>query len=508
MPPSADDYWSAGFSLPFNFCFYGSNYNSILVGTNGVITFDTVNQNAGGYCNWPFTASIPAAAFPIKNAIYGVYQDTNISIPPVTSPTVQNVNYYILNTGVNAAPNRVFVANFNELPQYQCNSSVGLQSSQIILYEGTNTIDVLVKNRTSCTSWNSGSGLIGIQNLAGTSATTPPGRNTGAWSAVNEAWRFSPNGASTASLQWSMNGAPFTSSNPATVCISSGSVVAATVSYTDCASGVNTFTTDIFLQPEPAIPAQDPMDLSACVENSTTAVFDLSSNTAIILGALNPNDYIVEYFNTLAEAMNYVNPIVNVSNYDSSGETIYVRIEGFITGCYVTKSFTLTVNPSPVAPTGNPIQSFMPGETLANIELTGTNITWYTQATNGVQLSSSTELQHGVTYYASQISAAGCESRIAASDRFAVTVYNVLSNAGWSLKDLTAIPNPVRDYLYISYAKTISSVAIFNVLGQQLISKDLNDNESKVDMSNFANGTYMVKINADNQQKVIKVVKE
>ncbi len=128
---SADDVWSPTIDLPFSFSFYGNTYNSLLVGSNGVITFDLVNNNSAGLCQWSFNQTIPNPTFPIRNAIYGVYQDTNIASPPVTNPTIQNVNYYLLDTGINAAPNRVFVVNFNELPQFQCNNSVGFQTSQV-----------------------------------------------------------------------------------------------------------------------------------------------------------------------------------------------------------------------------------------------------------------------------------------------------------------------------------------------------------------------------------------
>lgn len=117
---SADDVWSPIVDLPFNFCFYGQTYNKILVGSNGLITFDIAGQvtggtqTASGSCNWSFSTSIPSVTFPIKNAIYGVYQDTNISAPPVINPVVQNVNYYV--SGV--YPNRAFIVNFNELPLY------------------------------------------------------------------------------------------------------------------------------------------------------------------------------------------------------------------------------------------------------------------------------------------------------------------------------------------------------------------------------------------------------
>lgn len=44
----ADDQWSPIFDLPFDFCFYGQYYNKVLVGSNGVITFDIAGVVPGG----------------------------------------------------------------------------------------------------------------------------------------------------------------------------------------------------------------------------------------------------------------------------------------------------------------------------------------------------------------------------------------------------------------------------------------------------------------------------
>lgn len=69
-------------------------------------------------------------------------------------------------------------------------------------------------------------------------------------------------------------------------------------------------------------------------------------------------------------------------------------------------------------------------------------------------------------------------------------------------------PNPVNNILNISFTKNISNVAVFNLLGQEVITKSVNQNQSQIDMSNLSRGTYMLKVTADNQVKTIKVIKE
>ncbi len=69
-------------------------------------------------------------------------------------------------------------------------------------------------------------------------------------------------------------------------------------------------------------------------------------------------------------------------------------------------------------------------------------------------------------------------------------------------------PNPVKNMLNLSYTQNISSVVVFNLLGQQVMTKVINANQSQIDMSSLATGAYLVKVTADNQVKTIKVFKE
>jgi gliding motility-associated-like protein len=221
-----DDVWSGDLPIPFKFCFYGNAYNALNIGSNGVVTFNSHAANSN--CPWSYNAQIPSTTFPILNAIYAPYQDTNPSI--TTPPAAPNINYQVL--GI--APCRVFVINFTNEAQFSCANSVGLQTSQLVLYETSNVIDIYIKDRTSCTTWNSGSGVVGIQNAAGTNAVVPPNRNTGPWEAHNEAWRFLPNGNSNVTFQWLQNGVPLTTNLSTSVCLTQDTNMTAQATYTAC----------------------------------------------------------------------------------------------------------------------------------------------------------------------------------------------------------------------------------------------------------------------------------
>jgi hypothetical protein len=74
-------------------------------------------------------------------------------------------------------------------------------------------------------------------------------------------------------------------------------------------------------------------------------------------------------------------------------------------------------------------------------------------------------------------------------------------------KSLFVFPNPFSNYLNITAdAKELSSIHIFNSLGQELknISSHLNTNSTlQIDMRSFGAGVYLIK-SLSKQVKVIK----
>jgi len=65
-----DDKWSSIIPLPFDFCFYGGTYSEMLIGSNSVITFDTLNNQPDGWCEWLFSDSIPSTNL-FNSTIFG-----------------------------------------------------------------------------------------------------------------------------------------------------------------------------------------------------------------------------------------------------------------------------------------------------------------------------------------------------------------------------------------------------------------------------------------------------
>ena len=91
---------------------------------------------------------------------------------------------------------------------------------------------------------------------------------------------------------------------------------------------------------------------------------------------------------------------------------------------------------------------------------------------------------------------------------FTMSMSRMLANDAFSNETFKAYPNPVKDILNLSYIQEISNVELYNIVGQQVIVKTVNANQSQIDMSQLVSGTYLVKVFADNQIQTIKVVKE
>lgn len=83
-----------------------------------------------------------------------------------------------------------------------------------------------------------------------------------------------------------------------------------------------------------------------------------------------------------------------------------------------------------------------------------------------------------------------------------------LSTTEFNSNAFTYYPNPVKDVLNLAYEKNITKVTVYNVLGQEIMVKNTSNNQSQVDMSSLASGTYLVKVNADDSEKTFKVIKQ
>ncbi len=160
----------------------------------------------------------------------------------------------------------------------------------------------------------------------------------------------------------------------------------------------------------------------------------------------------------------------------------------------------ITVNTTS-PPTGASQQLFTLGETIVDLDVTGTALQWYSDAGGLNPIPTSTVLTDGTTYYVSQ-TLNGCPSTL-----LAVTAVTVLGVNNSVFSSLEYFPNPVQDNFTISHLESKSIIEVFTVLGHHLISAICDSPTANLDFSRFINGIYLVKITSGNESKTIKVMK-
>ena len=193
-----DDRYSGVIPLGFNFPFFGTIYNSVVLSTNGYISFNVALANGGSH--WQMFGNLPNGGYD-GAIIMGPYHDLDPSVAPLPVPPNFRCKYDV----VGNAPHRRFVFSFFNVPLFSgpCNS-LNQNTHQIVLYESTGIVEVFIKDKQICNGWNTGKAMIGLQDITKTKGFTVVGRgaNDPPWGNVgmNESWRFVPTGGTGVSL--------------------------------------------------------------------------------------------------------------------------------------------------------------------------------------------------------------------------------------------------------------------------------------------------------------------
>ena len=105
----------------------------------------------------------------------------------------------------------------------------------------------------------------------------PPGRNTGQWTTTDEAWRFTPSGASVVDFEWLDSAGTVISTNAIhTVCPTSDETYTARVTYTNCDGVVTVVEDDVLV----TVQAEDPtFTLNPTCDGATATVTGVPGGT-------------------------------------------------------------------------------------------------------------------------------------------------------------------------------------------------------------------------------------
>jgi hypothetical protein len=175
--PSTDDVlFNNTINFGFPFCFGGNQFNTGYIASNGAIVFDAVScfpniqtttyAAPGVWTGYTITAPAPVNNTSVpRNAILGPWHDIDPSLGGL-------IEYATL--GV--APNRRFVVSYDQIPMYSCGVAAGsgqFFSGQIKIYETSGNIEIHIRNKQLCSSWNGGDAIMGLHNFDGTIYVPP-----------------------------------------------------------------------------------------------------------------------------------------------------------------------------------------------------------------------------------------------------------------------------------------------------------------------------------------------
>jgi subtilisin-like proprotein convertase family protein len=389
-----DDGSADNIAIPFTYNFFGNNYTTVNIGTNGVLQFGSsaglgqYTYNSGNFPNVAYPANIIAAA-----AV-----DLNF-----TSGTLR-----VFTDGI--APTRKFVIEYLNVPGY----SGGSNTVQIKLCETTGIVEIHVTN--SSAFGGSSNRVVGLQDLTQTIGATAYSNTA---TITNTAWKFIPGANYT--FQWATAGSNIGGAT-ATTYTTPNLSTPGQVTYSVAATNPNTNCTttqpvSITVNALPSAPNSSG-DVTACstAGNQSLTVSTGAGETADWFAASTGGTVLASGDNVLSYST-------------ATANTYYAEAQNTTTGCSsaTRTGVTLNVNTSPNAPTVTTPVSYCQGAPSIALTATATGantLNWYSAAPSYPAVTGATALGSAPTpstaasgttnYYVSQSSSANsCESQLA-----------------------------------------------------------------------------------------------
>ena len=307
-----DDQYSDTISIPFTFNFYGVNYNKLLIGSNGNVSFDATL--AGTVDPWSIAGPLPGSNdAATKNCIMSPKQD---QLGGAGVGTFSYATY-------GSAPCRTFVISYDSITMFSCTSLY--TSQQIVLHEGSNAIDVFIRDKPICSGWNGGNAILGVEDASGSNFVTYPGFNGTNWTASNFGCRFTPSAIPAWSFAWTDPGGSVVGSTSTLTVCPTATTLYHIAGYSSSGTDTVTVTDSVLVTVLPA-PAAIAGTMSVCV-GSTTTLTDATPGGTWRSGSTSVGT-------------------INVSTGVFTGVSAGTSIITYTVGCNMVTA-TVTVNPLP-----------------------------------------------------------------------------------------------------------------------------------------------------------------
>ena len=406
-----DDGGWGNIPIGFSFNFFGTNYTSLNVGTNGVLQFGAYNATAlGDY----IIGALPNTVDPL-GAIFIAANDLNCG-------TAGTPATYVRYWTEGYAPNRKFVIEYNV---FQWGSTTNKVNVQAILYETLGVVDIVAKEIASTNSKsigvNSPTGLIGA--AAPNCAVTPNTANY--WSAQTatilasapQAWRFSP--PSNYTTVWTatdINGSQ-TIANGTNVFTQTVTPIVSTnysISYTNQTTGCTNAPGSAQVQMS-VLPTTPPVGLNS-VASATLVCVNASINLSTTYNA-STTGLTFQWQSSTDGGTTWNNIVGATTPTISTSQTVTTQYRCEITSCGGTAGYAAPVtvtlqNPPAVAVSSSAANFCAPAGTPIAMNVTGTAVTYDWAPSAGLSATTGTSVTasplESTTYTITATDAIGC----------------------------------------------------------------------------------------------------
>lgn len=276
------------------------------------------------------------------------------------------------------------------------------------------------------------------------------------------------------------------------------------------------------VHPLPSVQQPDPL-VSCDVDGNGFGFFDLNSATPQIING-DPT-LVVTYHLTQSDAEGGINPLPSPYQNTANPETLYVRVEDPITGCYVILAIDLLVNPLPDMDQLPQDLFSNDGDSngIATFDLTvneplmlGTQnpadfeFTYYeSYHTNPIIITNPTAYQNISNPQTIYVTMADLNTDCFALADFEIEVNTLSLDSNDFNAGVILYPNPTDGPVNILTTSQLPfSVEVYSILGELLNTALVNTDSGTIDLSGLSAGTYFIKITAGSNQAVRSVIKK
>lgn len=267
--------------------------------------------------------------------------------------------------------------------------------------------------------------------------------------------------------------------------------------------------------------AQNISDLKHCGTYTGFSEFDLTLKKLEILNGLSETEYAIKYYETVEDAQQGINAILNPQSYSNNvpyTQKIYVKVSS-VNNSFI-KYFNIVAPPSPI--NGGIYVEYVDNFNDTNDNLVA--IPYDVLAEQVIARNPDLNLQikffrdvaltdelippflvydSTTCYYVATNLATGCMSASAIIIKVINSSLGIKEN---TISSTVVYPNPANSVLNIQSDSLIDHVTFVNYLGQEVLEKNVN--QQQIDISSLETGIYLATIFSNGSYKTIKVVKQ